>query len=163
MPDNTSSMKEDQKGPKNREIIQGLGYSKNTVRNGPPGGYSIFSGWVVTCFLLGYTVRMFEYTVRTFWSNVGRFLYVFSSMPRKLYTIFQPTFSPIKRYQDSICKLLTLSTNSVTNVVRTAYFQIQADLRHWKFCDRVCTQSKKLYEDILASLDREKWGLENGV
>ena len=32
MPDNTSSMKEDQKGPKNREIIQGLGYSKNTVR-----------------------------------------------------------------------------------------------------------------------------------
>ena len=28
MPDNTSSMKEDQKGPKNREIIQGLGYSK---------------------------------------------------------------------------------------------------------------------------------------
>ena len=34
--------------------------------------------------------------------------------------------SPIKRYQDSIFKLLTLSTNSVTNVVRTAYFQIQA-------------------------------------
>ena len=24
------------------------------------------SGWVVTWFLLGYTVRMFEYTVRTF-------------------------------------------------------------------------------------------------
>ena len=84
------------------------------------------SGWVVTWFLLGYTVRMFEYTVRTFWSNVGRFLYVFSSIPRKLYTIFQPTFSPIKRYQDGIFKLLTLSTNSVTNVVRTAYFQTQA-------------------------------------
>ena len=77
-------------------------------------------------FLLGYTVRKFEYTVRTFSSNVGRFLYVFSSIPRKLYNIFQPTFSPIKRYQDSIFKLLTLSTNSVTNVVRTAYFQIQA-------------------------------------
>ena len=85
-----------------------------------------FSAWVVTWFLLGYTVRMFEYTVRTFRSNVGRFLYVFSSKPRKLYTIFQPTFSPIKRYQDSIFKLITLSTNSVTNVVRTAYFQIQA-------------------------------------
>ena len=84
------------------------------------------SGWVVTRFLLGYTVRMFEYTVRTFGSNVGRFLYVFSSIPRKLYTIFQPTSSPIKRYQDSIFKLLTLSTNSATNVVRTAYFQIQA-------------------------------------
>ena len=89
--------------------------------------FSIYlTGWVVTWFLLGYTVRMFEYTVRTFRSNVGRFLYVFSSIPRKLYTIFQPTFSPIKRYQDSIFKLLTLSTNSVTNVVRTAYFQIQA-------------------------------------
>ena len=86
----------------------------------------VFAGWVVTWFLLGYTVRMFEYTVRTFRSNVGRFLYVSSSIPRKLYTIFQPTFSPIKRYQDSIFKLLTLSTNSVTNVVRTAYFQIQA-------------------------------------
>ena len=84
------------------------------------------TGWVVTWFLLGYTVRMFEYTVRTFWSNVWRFLYVFSSITRKSYTIFQPTFSPIKRYQDSIFKLLTLSTNSVTNVVRTAYFQIQA-------------------------------------
>ena len=84
------------------------------------------SGWVVTWFLLGYTVRMFEYTVRTFWSNVGRFLYVSPSIPRKIHTIFQPTFSPIKRYQDSIFKLLTLSTNSVTNVVRTAYFQIQA-------------------------------------
>ena len=70
------------------------------------------SGWVVTWFLLGYTVRMFEYIVRTFWSNVGRFLYVFSSILRKLYTIFQPTFSPIKRYQDSVFKLFTLSTNS---------------------------------------------------
>ena len=84
------------------------------------------TGWVVTWILLGYTVRMFEYTVRTFWSNISRFLYLFSSLPRKLYTIFQPTFSPIKRYQNSIFKLLTLSTNSVTNVVRTAYFQIQA-------------------------------------
>ena len=28
--------------------------------------YLIISGWVVTWFLLGYTVRMFEYTVRTF-------------------------------------------------------------------------------------------------
>ena len=75
---------------------------------------------------------------------------------RRLYTIFQPTFFPIKLYQDSIFKLLTLSTNSVTNVVRTAYFQIQARSSPLKICDRVCTQSKKLNEDILASLDREK-------
>ena len=31
MPDITSSMKEDKKGPKNLEITLGLGYSKNTV------------------------------------------------------------------------------------------------------------------------------------
>ena len=61
--------------------------------------YICFLSCVVTCHrvgshvvLLGYTVRMFEYTVRTFRSNVGRFLYVFSSIPRKLYTMFQPTF-----------------------------------------------------------------------
>ena len=123
----------------------------------------ITPGWVVTWFLLGYTVRMFEYTIRTFWSNVGRFLYVFSSILIKLYAIFQPTFSPIKRYQDSIFKLLALSTNSVTKVVRTAYFQVQAWSSPLKFCDRVCTQSKKLYEDMLALLDQGKWGLENGV
>ena len=32
MPENTNSMKENQKRSKNREIIQGLGYCKNTVR-----------------------------------------------------------------------------------------------------------------------------------
>ena len=75
--------------------------------------------------LLGYTVRMFEYTVQTFWSNVSRFLSVYSSVPRKLYTIFQPTFSPIKTVPGYPLKLLTLSTNSVTKkiiVVPTAYF-----------------------------------------
>ena len=39
---------------------------------------------------------------------------------------FYNLWEPCKCYQDSIFKLLTLSTNSVTNVVRTAYFQIQA-------------------------------------
>ena len=32
-----------------------------------------------------------------------------------------------------------------------------------KNCDRDCTQSKKLYVVILASLDREKCELEKGV
>ena len=41
--------------------------------------------------------------------------------------------------------------------------KFRPDLRRLKICDRVYTQSKKLYENILASLDREKWGLENGV
>ena len=31
------------------------------------------------------------------------------------------------------------------------------------FCDRICTQSKRIYEDILVAFDREKCGLENGV
>ena len=50
---------------------------------------------------------------------------MFSSIPRKLYTIFQPTFFPIKTLPGYPLKLLTLSTNSVTKkiiVVRTAYF-----------------------------------------
>ena len=34
-----------------------------------------------------------------------------SYIPRKLYTILQPTFFPIKRYQDILFKLLTLSKN----------------------------------------------------
>ena len=38
--------------------------------------------------------------------------------------------------------------------------KFRPDLRRLKICDRVYTQSKKLYEDILASLDREKWGLK---
>ena len=68
---------------------------------------------------------MFKYIVRTFRSNLSRFLCVFSSIPRKLYTIFQPTFSRSKRYQDILFMLLTLSTNSITKKiigVRTAYF-----------------------------------------
>ena len=40
---------------------------------------------------------------------------------------------------------------------------IQAQSSPLKKSDRVCSQSKKLYEDILASLDREKCWLENGV
>ena len=30
-------------------------------------------------------------------------------------------------------------------------------------CDRVCTQSKKLNEDILEAFDQRKCGLENGL
>ena len=37
------------------------------------------------------------------------FSYVFSSAPRKLYTICRPTFLPIKCYQDILYKLLTFS------------------------------------------------------
>ena len=78
---------------------------------------------------------------------------------KKLYTIFQPTFSRSKRYQDILFKLHILSTYYVTKkiiVVRTTYFYISCPIFAAKKCDRDCTQSKKLYGDILASLDREK-------
>ena len=42
------------------------------------------------------------------------FLRGFSSLPRKLYTIFQPKFFPVLRCQDILIKLLTLSIDSVT-------------------------------------------------
>ena len=57
--------------------------------------------------------------------------------------------------------LLVLTQSQMLSVQLISKFR--PDLRRLTFCDRVCTQSKKLYEDILASLDREKWGLENGV
>ena len=65
------------------------------------------SGWVVTWFLLGYTAQMFEYTVRIFWSKVSRFLYVFSSIPRKLYTV--TLFSSPHFSQSNTTKISSLS------------------------------------------------------
>ena len=41
------------------------------------------------------------------------------------------------------------------------YFTL--DLRHFKFCDRVFTQSTDFYDDILVSLVPDKYGLENSV
>ena len=71
------------------------------------------SGWVVTWFLLN-TLHGCSNTLHWYsgWSNVSSFLYVFSSIPRKLCTIFQHTFSPIKQYQGILFKLLTLSTEA---------------------------------------------------
>ena len=42
------------------------GSSESTHVKMPHCWKSHATGWVVTWFLLGYTVRMFEYTVRTF-------------------------------------------------------------------------------------------------
>ena len=72
------------------------------------------------------------------------------------YTPFSsPHFS-----RSNATRISTLSTNSVTKkiiLVRTVYFYNSGSIFATKnFCDIVCTQSKKLYEDILASLDREK-------
>ena len=41
------------------------------------------------------------------------------------------------------------------------YFSL--DLCHFKFCDRVFTQSTDFYDDIPVSLVPDKYGLENGV
>ena len=45
--------------------------------------------------------------------------------------------------------------------ILSRYFSL--DLRHFKFCDRVFTQSTDFYDDILVSLVPDKYGLENGV
>ena len=119
--------------------------------------------WVVTWYSFGYIARMFEYTVRIFELyctdilNVSRFLYDFSSIPRKLYTIFQPTFFPIKGYQDILFKLLTLSTNSVTKkitVIRIVYFYNSGSIFATKYFVTVCTQSKKLYVNTYPGITR---------
>ena len=81
----------------------------------------------------------------------------FSSLHRKLYTIFQPPFFPIERCQDILKKLLTLSTDSVTNFLAAKIGPTD------NICDRVSTQSKKLKDAILVAFDRGKCGLENGV
>ena len=90
------------------------------------------------------------------------FLYVFSSIPRKLYTIIQSTFFPIKRYQDILFKLLILSTDSVTKkitVVHAIYFYNSGSIFATKnFVTESVLKVRSFMRDILASLDREKMG-----
>ena len=85
---------------------------------------------------------------------------MFSHLYPESYTPFSsPHFPPIKHYQDILFKLLTLSTDSVT-----VYFYNSDPIFATKnFVTRVCTQSKKLYEDILALLDLEKMWAGKGV
>ena len=85
--------------------------------------------------------------------------YAFSPIPRKLYTIFQPTFFPITCYQDILFKLLTFSTNSVTKktiVVRTVYFYNSGSILATKIFVTESVLKVRSYEDILASLDWER-------
>ena len=82
----------------------------------------------------------------------------YSSLHRKLYTIFQPPFSPIERCQDIFIKVLTLSADSVTNSGLNLEISCTDNI-----CDRVSTQSKKLKDAILVAFDLGKCGLENGV
>ena len=78
---------------------------------------------------------------------------------------YTPFFSPfflIKRYKEIIFKLLTLNTNYVIkkiSVVRTAYFYPSGPIFEVKkIVTESVTQSKKFFEDILASLDQENVG-----
>ena len=48
-------------------------------------------------------------------------------------------------------------------VIRRAYFEAKKRRKYAKNVVVNRSESKKLYEDILALLDREQWGLENGV
>ena len=46
---------------------------------------------------------------------------------------------------------------------RALIIEINCTGNNYFLCDRVCSQSKKLKEDFLVAVDREKYGLENGV
>ena len=46
---------------------------------------------------------------------------------------------------------------------RAWIIEIKCRDSNYFLCDRVCTPSKKLKEDILEAFDQEKRGLENGV
>ena len=81
-------------------------------------------------------------------------MYAFSFIPRKLYTILQPTFFPIKRYQDILIKRLTLSTDSVTKkrtVVRAVYFYNSGSIFATKTFVTEAVLKVKLYEGIVRS------------
>ena len=72
----------------------------------------------------------------------------------------------IKSYRLCSFKLLTLSTNSVIKkiiVVRTVYFYNSVSIVGTKKFVTESVLSQKLYEETLASLDREKSVPENGV
>ena len=87
-------------------------------------------------------------------------MYDFSSIPRKLYTIFQPILFPTKRY--FLFKLLALSTDSVTKkmtVVHAVNFYNSGSIFATK---KLVTESvlkvRSFMRDILASFDRENVG-----
>ena len=85
---------------------------------------------------------------------------MFSHLYPESYTPFSiPQFSRSNSTRISSLSFL-LGTKSV---VPTVYFYNSDSIFATKFSDRVCAQSKKLYDDILALLDRKKCGLENGV
>ena len=79
-----------------------------------------------------------------------------------MYTIFQPTFSPIKRDQDILFKLLTLRTDSVTKritVVGAVYFYNLGWIFATKnFVTESVLKVRSFMRDILPSLDRENVG-----
>ena len=51
----------------------------------------------------------------------------------------------------SVGIIILLSSIQIISIINARSSQL-------KFCDRVCTQSKKIYEDILASLGRKNVG-----
>ena len=121
------------------------------------------SGLVVTWVLFGYTARE---NVRI---KVIKVILIECeySMFSHLYPISLHHF-PAHIFPDqTLPGFLLLSTDFVTKkitVARAVYFYNLDSIFATKiFCNTVCTQSKKFYEDILASLERDKCGLENGV
>ena len=85
---------------------------KSQILSDRVGSHVVFVCMFFSNTLFGHSDRMFVD------------LSIFLIDPQKIITIFQPTFPPVKRYQDMLFKLHTLSTNSVTKkiiVVPTVY------------------------------------------
>ena len=79
---------------------------------------------------------------------------------------FPAIFFVIKRYQDILFKLIILSTDSVAKKItgiRAVYHYNSGSIFVTKKCERVCFQSKKLYEGYPGIVRSGKCGLENGV
>ena len=130
-------------------------------------GQLVFHGQV-TWFWLGYTVRknvLISFPQWCFKRKRVEISPCFSSLPRKLYTIFQANFFPdltMPAYPHKASYFeYRLCHKIFSGEYRAWIIEINCTDDNYFLCDRVCTLSKKLKEDILVVFDQEKYGLEN--
>ena len=68
-----------------------------------------------------------------------------------------------KMYDFSSTMMFLAKVSTDFSVFQNVIYHLPAHIFSNFLCDRVCTQSKKLKEDILVVLDRAKCELEHGV
>ena len=116
--------------------------------------------------LFGYTVQ--KNVQLLFYNDVLsetklRFLHVFSSLYPENYTPFSsPHFSRSNDARISSFYFVNRLCHKMFNGETSLNYRNCTDDNNF-LCDRVCTQSKKLKEDILVVFDRENCGLINCV